>query len=61
MVTDVTEEGGAETAALVRQAHPIGRIGTSEDIAYLALYLASDESSWVTGSIFPIDGGYTAQ
>lgn len=41
--------------------HPIGRMGTPEDIAYLALYLASEESSWVTGSVFTIDGGYTAQ
>jgi NAD(P)-dependent dehydrogenase (short-subunit alcohol dehydrogenase family) len=41
--------------------HPIGRMGTPEDIANLALYLASGESSWVTGSVFTIDGGYTAQ
>jgi len=41
--------------------HPIGRMGTPEDIASLALYLASDESSWVTGSVFTIDGGYTAR
>ena len=43
------------------QAHPLGRLGTPEDIAYCALYLASDESSWVTGAIFPVDGGFTAQ
>jgi NAD(P)-dependent dehydrogenase (short-subunit alcohol dehydrogenase family) len=43
------------------EAHPLGRLGTPEDIAYFALYLASDESSWVTGGIFPIDGGLTAQ
>ena len=42
-------------------AHPLGRLGTPEDIAYFALYLAADESSWVTGGIFPIDGGVTAQ
>ena len=41
-------------------SHPIGRVGTSEDIVHLAVYLASDESSWVTGSIFTIDGGRTA-
>ena len=40
---------------------PLGRIGTSEDIAYGALYLASDESSFVTGSELVIDGGYIAQ
>jgi NAD(P)-dependent dehydrogenase (short-subunit alcohol dehydrogenase family) len=39
---------------------PLGRFGKPEDIALLALYLASDESSWVTGTVFPIDGGQTA-
>ena len=40
---------------------PIGRIGTTEDIAYGVLFLASDESSFVTGSELVIDGGQTAQ
>lgn len=40
---------------------PLGRLGTSEDIAYGVLYLASDESSFVTGSELVIDGGRTAQ
>jgi NAD(P)-dependent dehydrogenase (short-subunit alcohol dehydrogenase family) len=39
--------------------HPLGRIGTPEDIAQAALYLASSESSWVTGQAFAIDGGVT--
>jgi NAD(P)-dependent dehydrogenase (short-subunit alcohol dehydrogenase family) len=43
------------------QGHPLGRLGTPQDIAQFALYLASDESSWVTGGIFAIDGGFTAQ
>lgn len=43
------------------RATPLGRMGTSEDIAYAVLYLASDESSFVTGSELVIDGGYTAQ
>jgi len=42
------------------KAHPLGRIGTSDDIAYGVLYLASDESSFVTGSELIIDGGFTA-
>ena len=41
-------------------AHPLGRFGKPEDVATLAVYLASDEASWVTGAIFPVDGGYLA-
>lgn len=40
--------------------HPIGRIGTAEDIARAYLYLASDESGFVTGTTLVVDGGYTA-
>jgi NAD(P)-dependent dehydrogenase (short-subunit alcohol dehydrogenase family) len=40
--------------------HPIGRLGQPEDIAGLAVYLASDESAWVTGTALPVDGGYLA-
>jgi NAD(P)-dependent dehydrogenase (short-subunit alcohol dehydrogenase family) len=40
--------------------HPIGRLGQPEDVAGVAVYLASDESDWVTGSVFPVDGGYLA-
>lgn len=39
---------------------PIGRLGKPEEIANLALYLASDEAAFVTGSIVTIDGGWTA-
>ncbi len=39
---------------------PLGRIGTAEDMAYGVLYLASEESSFVTGSELVIDGGFTA-
>ncbi len=41
--------------------HPIGRLGIPEDVAYGVLYLATDESSFVTGSELVIDGGLTAQ
>lgn len=40
--------------------HPIGRLGQPMDIAYGALYLASDESAWVTGHCLVIDGGLSA-
>ena len=50
-----------ETRQKLNARHPIGRIGQPEDIAALAVYLASDESSFMTGSILPIDGGWTAR
>ena len=40
---------------------PLRRIRTPEDVANLALYLASDEASWMTGAVIPIDGGFTAR
>lgn len=45
----------------VRQTIPLRRLGKPIDIAYAALYLASEESSFVTGSILVVDGGSTAQ
>lgn len=39
---------------------PLGRMGQPEDVARLALFLASDESSWITGAALPLDGGLTA-
>ena len=41
--------------------HPIGRIGTPEEVAKAVLFLVSDESSFVTGAALSIDGGLTAQ
>lgn len=41
--------------------HPLGRLGAPEDVAWAAVYLASDEASWVTGSSLFVDGGYTCR
>jgi len=51
-------EEEARKAFIARQ--PMGRLGKAEEIAALALYLASDESAFVTGQEFVIDGGWTA-
>jgi len=50
-----------EAARRARQAlHPLGRFGRPEDIAACAVFLASDESSWMTGAAIPLDGGFSA-
>jgi len=42
---------------IIKEIHPLGRYGNPNDIAYAILYLASDEASWVTGVVLPVDGG----
>jgi len=49
----------AELAWRIAQI-PLGRMGTPEDVAHLALFLASEDSSWLTGAAIPLDGGVTA-
>jgi len=50
-----------ETRAQLHARQPIGRMGRPDEIAPLALYLASDEAAFVTGSQYTIDGGWTAR
>jgi NAD(P)-dependent dehydrogenase (short-subunit alcohol dehydrogenase family) len=54
-------EGVEEFRKQLAAKHPVGHVGEPEDIAYGVLYLASDESKFVTGSELVIDGGYTCQ
>lgn len=59
-VLDAGLERSAAKASL-DALHPLGGTGTPDDIAWGAVYLASDESRWVTGAELVIDGGYTAR
>ena len=59
MIQDMLDDPAMRQGMLERV--PIGRIGATEDIAYGVLYLASNESSFVTGADLAIDGGFTAQ
>ena len=54
---------GREAAVLqeLSSYQPMGRMGTPEEVAYLALYLCSDEASFVTGQAYPLDGGVLNQ
>ncbi|MEX0600819.1 MAG: SDR family oxidoreductase, partial [Rhodothermales bacterium] len=56
-----SEEGVEAFRANLDSLHPIGHVGEPDDIAYGIVYLASDESKFVTGSELVIDGGYTAR
>jgi NAD(P)-dependent dehydrogenase (short-subunit alcohol dehydrogenase family) len=55
------EERGAEFRRMVEAGHPLGRLGQPADVAQMAAFLASDDSSFVTGAQFVVDGGYTAR
>ena len=58
--TDMTRNFWLDTKEkrqITAAEHPLGRIGTGEDVSNAVLYFASDDSSWTTGAILPVDGG----
>ena len=59
--TNILSNGGVSTEDLEahKKNYPLGRYGTPEDIAYLAIYLLSDASQWMTGSLINLDGGFS--
>jgi NAD(P)-dependent dehydrogenase (short-subunit alcohol dehydrogenase family) len=57
----VDEPGGPEYLEVMKKQHPVGRIGEPIEVAQAILFLASDDSSFITGVVLPVDGGYLAQ
>lgn len=61
ITTEAVAELPEEYKAPMKEAHPIGRLGEPSEVANAILFLASDEASFVTGAILPVDGGYLAR
>jgi NAD(P)-dependent dehydrogenase (short-subunit alcohol dehydrogenase family) len=64
MVENFLHDSGAESdpgRRALDQLHPLGHVGEPDDIAWGVVYLASDESKFMTGAQLVIDGGYTAR
>ena len=51
----------AASLSAFQAMEPVGRLGRPEEVAALALFLASDESSFITGAVIPVDGGFVAR
>lgn len=61
IVTPLLKGKSEDTMKHLTTLHPIGRLGTPQEVAELVLWLSSPKSSFVSGSYYPIDGGYLAQ
>jgi NAD(P)-dependent dehydrogenase (short-subunit alcohol dehydrogenase family) len=63
VATEMVEKFNTDEAARRQRIamHPMGRFGRPEDVASAAVFLASDESGWTTGTVLTVDGGYSAQ
>ncbi|WP_317157578.1 SDR family NAD(P)-dependent oxidoreductase [[Mycobacterium] appelbergii] len=55
------EPGGTEYLATIERMHPMGRLGEPAEVANAIVFLASDDASFITGVVLPVDGGYLAQ
>jgi NAD(P)-dependent dehydrogenase (short-subunit alcohol dehydrogenase family) len=59
MISDFEEQ--PEIMQQLVALHPIGRLGTPEEVAELVIWLCSDKASFVTGAYYPVDGRYLAR
>jgi len=59
-LTDHLRAAGDRAQQMAAQSVPLGRIGTTADVAACVLWLCSDEASFITGATIPVDGGQTA-
>ena len=59
--TEILKENAISEEDLTKHQknYPLGRFGTPEDVAYLVIYLLSNQSNWMTGSLINLDGGYS--
>ena len=55
------EPGGVEYLEAIERMHPMGRLGEPSEVVAAIIFLASDEASFITGVVLPVDGGYLAQ
>ena len=56
-----TNPAAPSTSSEIARMHPMGRLGEPEEVARAIAFLASDEASFITGAILPVDGGYLAR
>lgn len=61
IMTPLLKNMSPEAIKAVEGMHAVGRLGTSDEVAQLVLWLSSDQASFVTGAYYPVDGGYLAQ
>ena len=58
--TPMSQNGPQDVVAHILTLHPVGRVGQISEVAEMVAFLASDRSSFCTGGIYPVDGGFTA-